>query len=175
MTVITGEGISNDTIDNINKMDEQVSPEDWILAFFYAGPDRDVRQPQINGFLMFTKQFFVFVKEIKKELDPFFNFVPYDYGPYSFVLKELIDKLIKEGYIEIKQSDERKDFFLTEKGSVRAKRVFEKMDKKTEKNLFNLRKEATQLGYAGVLRYVYSRYPEFTSASKIRGKVLDEY
>lgn len=169
-TVINSE-IKDDLID----MDGQISPEDWILAFFYAGPDRNIRKPEINGFLMFTKQFFVFVKEVRKELDPIFNFIPYDYGPYSFILKKLIDNLVKDGYIEIRSSDERKDYILTQKGIDKGKIIFDSLDKKTERNLENLRKEATQLGYSGVLRYVYSRYPEFTSASKIREKVLDEY
>ena len=44
---------------------EQLTPEELILAFFYAGPDRDKRNPEISGTLMLTKQFFVFIKEIK--------------------------------------------------------------------------------------------------------------
>jgi uncharacterized protein YwgA len=169
------ESINTEIKDNLNDMEGQISPEGWILAFFYAGPDKGARKPQINGFLMFTKQFFVFVKEIKKDLDPIFKFIPYDYGPYSFVLKNLIDKLIADGYIDVKSSDERKDYTLTDKGFEKGKKIFDSIDEKTEKNLENLRREATQLGYSGVLRYVYSRYPEYTTASKIRGKVMHEY
>ncbi len=155
-------------------MVDALTPEDWILAFFYAGPDRDKRNPEINGMLMLTKQFFVFVKEIKKDLEGVFNFFPYDYGPYSSVLQNLINKLNKEGYIEIKTSGERQDFILTDKGVDRAKKVYEKLDEKTKKTLEKLRRDATQLSYSGVLRYVYSRYPEYTTASKIRERVLNE-
>ena len=155
-----------------NNMEKiQPNPEDWVLAFFYAGPDRDERHPEINGMLMLTKQFFVFIKEIRKDLEDVFNFIPYDYGPYSFVLQKIVDKLNKEGYLKIEVYEDRKDFILTDKGMIRAKKVYEKLDKKTIMTLEKLRQDATQLGYSGVLRYVYLRYPEYTTASKIREKV----
>jgi uncharacterized protein YwgA len=158
-----------------DSMVEPLTPEDWVLAFFIAGPDRDKKNPEISGMLMFTKQFFVFVKEIKKDLEDTFKFIAYDYGPYSFVLKDLIDKLSTEGYIKVIAYEERRDFVLTDKGVERAKKAYEKLDNKTRVTLEKLRYEATQLGYSGVLRYVYSRYPEYTIASKIRERVLNEY
>jgi uncharacterized protein YwgA len=168
------ENINTHIRDREDYMVEPLTPEDWILAFFYAGPDRNKRNPEINGMLMLTKQFFVFIKEIKNDLDGVFNFYPYDYGPYSLVLQDLIDKLNKEGYIEVKIYEERRDFILTDKGVERAKKTYEKLDDKTKQTLEKLRREATQLGYSGVLRYVYSRYPEYTTASKIRERVLNE-
>ena len=156
-------------------MTSTLTPEDWVLAFFYACPDKEIRNPEINGTLMFIKQFFVFIKEIKKDLDPIFSFIPYDYGPYSFVLKKAIDELVKEGYIIEKQSQDRVDYFLTEKGIQRAKDLQTHIDEKILKKLENLRKDATQLGYSGVLRYVYTKYPEYTTASKIKQSVLNEY
>lgn len=159
----------------INKdMVEPLTPEEWILAFLYAGPKNGERNPEISGMLMFTKQFFVFIKEVKKDLEDVFKFIAYDYGPYSFVLQKLIDKLVKEGYIDVKTYEERRDFILTDTGVKRAKEAYEKLDEKTKVTLIKLRREATQLGYSGVLRYVYSRYPEYTTASKIRDRVLNE-
>ena len=153
-------------------MEKSFSPEEWVLIFFYAGAENSENNPIINGFLMFTKQFFVFVKEIKKDLDKQFNFIPYDYGPYSFVLKRNIDDLSKKGSIEIKRYDDRQDFILTETGIKKSRILFDSLDDKTKQALQNLRHEATELGYRGVLRYVYSRYPEYTTASKIRERVL---
>lgn len=168
------ENINTHIRDSKDHMVEPLTPEDWVLAFFYAGPDRDKRNPEISGILMFTKQFFVFIKEIKKDLEDTFKFIAYDYGPYSFVLQGLIDKLSREGYIEVTTYEERRDFVLTDKGVERAKKAYEKLDEKTRVTLEKLRHEATQLGYSGVLRYVYSRYPEYITASKIRASVLNE-
>lgn len=153
-------------------MENSFTPEEWVLIFLYAGHDRAAKKPAINGMLMFTKQFFVFVKEVKNDLQDYFNFIPYDYGPYSFVLKKIIDDLVVEGYIVIKKTDDRQDFILTHSGVEKAEILSKNLDQKTKQTLENLRREATQLGYRGVLRYVYSRYPEYTTASKIRERVL---
>lgn len=153
-------------------MENSFTPEEWVLVFLYAGPDRAARNPAINGMLMFTKQFFVFVKEVNRDLQGYFNFIPYDYGPYSFVLKTIIDDLVNESYIVVEKSDDRHDFILTDKGVEKAEILSKNLDEKTKQTLENLRREATQLGYRGVLRYVYSRYPEYTTASKIRERVL---
>lgn len=156
-------------------MDEiEISPEDWILLFLF-GSDEFEGKRQIKGMLMFTKQFFIFVKEIKKELDEFFQFIAYDFGPYSFVLRKKLEHLAHIGMIEIRNDGDREDFYLTEMGSEKIKNIYDVLDSKTKENIKNLRQDATQLGYSGVLRYVYSRYPEYTSASKIKRGVLDEY
>lgn len=153
-------------------MENSFTPEEWVLVFLYAGHGRAAKNPGINGILMFTKQFFVFVKEVKSDLQEYFNFIPYDYGPYSFVLKKIIDDQVNEGYIVVEKSDDRQDFILTYNGVEKAEMLSKNLDKKTKQTLENLRREATQLGYRGVLRYVYSRYPEYTTASKIRERVL---
>lgn len=153
-------------------MENSLTPEDWVLIFIYAGHNRAAKNPAINGMLMFTKQFFVFVTEVKSDLQEHFNFIPFDYGPYSFVLTQIINDLVNEDYIVVEKSDDRQDFILTNKGVEKAEMLSKNLDEKTKQTLENLRREATQLGYRGVLRYVYSRYPEYTTASKIRERVL---
>ncbi len=56
--------ISTNMINSKDYMVEPLTSEDWVLAFFYAGPERDKRNPEISGTLMLTKQFFVFIKEM---------------------------------------------------------------------------------------------------------------
>lgn len=155
-------------------MSEGITPWEWVLVFLYAGT-KGKENPAINGILMLTKQFFVFVKEIRKELDDEFKFIPYDYGPYSFILVKIIEFLNKSGYVNVVTMGDRQDFFITEKGSEKANEIYEKIDDETKRKLESLRREATQLGYSGVLRYVYSRYPEYTTASKIKEKVLNGF
>jgi uncharacterized protein YwgA len=155
-------------------MNKEITPWEWVLVFLYAGK-KDNENPVINGVLMFTKQFFVFVKEIKKELDAEFKFIPYDYGPYSFILINILQSLVKLGYIAIIRDEERQDFIMTEEGMKKVAEIYESIDGETKKKLESLRREATQLGYSGVLRYVYSRYPEYTTASKIRERVLNGF
>ncbi len=155
-------------------MNRKLAPWEWVLGFLYAGK-MDDKNPIINGVLMFTKQFFVFVKEIEKELDTEFKFIPYDYGPYSFVLINILKFLAKSGYIKIVKESDRQDFIMTDEGMEKAAEIYKIINDDSKKKLENLRREATQLGYSGVLRYVYSRYPEYTTASKIRERVLNGF
>lgn len=151
-------------------MENPPNTDDWVLPFLFLGM-RESDKLAVKGSLMLFKQFFVFVKEIKPDLDKKYNFIPYDYGPYSFILKNLLNDLELSGFIQIVRYDDRTDYYLTESGVDKAKELSEKIDQKTKELILKLREEAENLGYAGVLRYVYSKYPEYTFASKIRDQV----
>lgn len=144
------------------------------MAFVRIGPAQDEGKSMIKGWLMFTKQFFVFVKEVEKDLNEYFHFIPYDYGPYSFVLEETVKNLQKKGLISKVENGDRADFILTKSGCDRADEIIALIPEKEKNVIGNLRKDATQLGYSGILRYVYSRYPEYTTASKIKGLIMGE-
>lgn len=155
-------------------MDATISPnpEGWVLAFFYAGNPSNPETIEIKGKLLFIKEFFVFVKEIKQDLDEFFHFIPYRYGPYSFELVSIMDKLINRGLISAittpVQSGERYDYRLTQQGIEVARGLYNNVDHDTKIRLEKLRADGSKMGYFAVLRYVYSRYPEYTVSSKIR-------
>ncbi len=151
---------------------KEINPEEWILVFFYAGGKLNFK---IIGTLMLVKQFFVFVKEINKELDSVFNFIPYYYGPYSFVLINKIDYLTTNKLIEKKNIGGKVEYKLTTNGIEKSKQLWKYMDSSIAKKIINLRKDGTQLGYSGILRYIYSRYPEYTTASKIKEKINNEF
>ena len=150
-------------------MDKDLAPQDWVLPFLYIGAEQN--QPSVKGSLLLFKEFFVFVKEIKPELDSYFRFYPYDYGPYSLKLKTSLSVLQLLQFIRTEQVSDRTDYYLTEKGIQKARELSEKIDFKTKEKITKLRNDGTRLGYLGVLRYVYARYPEYTTASKIKEDV----
>jgi uncharacterized protein len=147
-------------------MDKDLQPDDWILPFLFIGSEPN--KLAVKGSLLLFKEFFVFVKEIKPELDSYFKFFPYDYGPYSFELKTKLGVLQLLKFIKIERVKERTDYYLTEKGVEKAQELSNKIDQKTKEKITKLRNDGTRLGYLGVLNYVYARYPEYTTASKIR-------
>ncbi len=152
-------------------MSEELTPEEWVLAFVLAGNPSNPNDVEIRGKLLFIKEFFVFVKEIKLDLDTFFNFIPFDYGPFSFQLASILDHLIKSGLISVSEAQvktgKRYDYKLTPLGAERSRGIYEAIDPNIRSRLEKLRSDATKMGYFSVLRYVYSRYPEYTIASKI--------
>ena len=157
-----------------------LTPEEWVLAFVYAGNPLDPHNSEIKGKLLFTKEFFVFVKEIMPQLDSFFDFIPYDYGPFSFPLVSLLDSLTRDKVICVStvqlQSGVRYDYKLTPEGIEIAKGIYESItDLNLKQRLEKLRSDATKMGYFPVLSYVYSKYPEYTTASKIRDVVNHDH
>jgi uncharacterized protein YwgA len=150
-------------------MDRDLNPSDWVLPFLVNGSEQG--QPVVKGSLLLFKEFFVFVKEIKPELDAYFKFVPYDYGPYSFQLRTNLDTLLILGLIKTERTNDRTDYYLTERGKQKAQTLSEKIDQKTKEKIIKLRQDGTKLGYMGVLSYVYARYPEYTTASKIKDDI----
>jgi len=154
-------------------MSSDLTLEEWVLAFLYADPTRETSIPKVRGKLLLFKQFFVFVKEIERDLDRVANFIPYDYGPYSFELQNALDNLVIRQDISLTRSGDRIDFSLTENGMKTASKIFSTIPDLKKEKMEKLRQDANNLGYNGVLRYVYARYPEFTTLSKIKHRVMN--
>src|SRR6266851_5212398 len=74
--------------------EKPLSAEDWILALLKAS-DRP-----IYGRLMLVKEMFLISKEIAPHLEKELDFFPYDLGPYSKVLAQKLNEMVKEGLIE---------------------------------------------------------------------------
>lgn len=93
---------------------------------------------------------------ISQELEDFYSFVPYKYGPYSFEMDKDIRKLIKDNYIINKGNkliiNKKFDFSNSENNEIIDK-IIDKFSKKTSSE---------------VLDYVYQKYPYFCQNSKIR-------
>lgn len=147
-------------------MDDELIPADWVLAFLFLGiKENEENKPVVQGSLMLFKQFFVFVKEIKPDLETYFDFVPYDYGPYSFKLKDTLDALESSGFIRTEKHENDIDYYLTEKGLVKAKESLTKINQEIIDRIKKLRNDGARLGYFKVLQHIYSKYPEYTTGS----------
>lgn len=147
-------------------------PSDYVLSILGAAPDRPVK-----GTLMLVKLMFLVSKEIDTRAAPEFNFFAFDYGPFSKVLMETVDRLVEQKAVVAGASttdlgSERREYRLTEAGRALAVTSLDLLGPEIAGRLQKLRKGADQLGYNGILRLVYTRYPEFASASKIREEVL---
>ena len=150
---------------------EQLTVEDAIFILLYANKDKLIR-----GRLMFVKQSFLLSKEIIPQLDEKFEFFPAHFGPFSKVFATKVDKLIQEGYIKTIVSEDNignitHKFSLTDIGKEAASRSFNKLPESYKNIIIRKRKGWDQLGYFGIVRLVYTKYPDYTINSKIRDKV----
>lgn len=154
------------------KKEQVMNLPELILTLFYAQKDHP-----IMGMILLMKEIFL----IEKEFAPKENikvqdaeFISYKFGPYSIDVDKVIDSLEEYGLIisRGRKSSNKEIFYLTDLGKERAKKSFEKLDDSQKTKLKDLRKGWDQLGVQGILKLVYSKYPNYTDKSEIIKKVL---
>ncbi len=149
----------------MTQQEKGMSAEDWVLALL-AVVDRP-----IYGRLMLVKEIFLLAKEIDPKLDKELEFFPYDLGPYSKVLAQKLNDMVARGLIEVSSregEDQEYQFSLTNKGRDEAQKALTSLPVNVRELLQKKRRGWDQLGYRGIVRLVYSKYPEYAGRSKIR-------
>jgi len=107
-------------------MYKDLKPVEWILPFLFIGSKAD--RPVMKDSLRLFEEFFVFVKEIKPELDSYFKFISYSYGPFSYQLKTDLSVLKLLMFIKTKSFNDRTYYCLTEKGRTKAKETVARIE-----------------------------------------------
>lgn len=137
-----------------------------ILHVLYANKDKPV-----NGRIAITKQIFLAIKEIfTEEKVEKANFIPYQYGPYSFLVTQILTNLQYDGLIQTsgQKNSSNEKFRLTENGKKIVGKRFQRLPKQLKTELIERRKGWDESHTDGILGYVYDRYPEYTEKSRIR-------
>ncbi|WP_062094603.1 hypothetical protein [Sulfolobus acidocaldarius] len=117
------------------------------------------------------KIFFLLEKEGGVDLG--LGFEPFYFGPYSEYLQNKINKLIDAGIVSVEE-DPVEDMITGFVVGVRRKYVLAKdMEiKGVDKKVLDFFREWVRKSRSEILKYVYYRYPEYTSYSIIRDKIL---
>lgn len=148
-------------------MSSKLSSEDFILLLL----DSNGRE-KIKGKLCFQKEMFLVVKEICPDLDIDLNFEPYHYGPFSRNLANLLDDLEDNSLIRVERYVDTCSYSITSKGVEKVSKLDVSND--IRKKISNLKNASNNLGYKGLLRYVYFNFPEYAENSKIKDKVMGD-
>lgn len=139
---------------------------DPILFLLYSQSEKP-----IFGRVLLMKQIFLLIEEVlnKNEVQDS-KFVPYRYGMYSFSVGNEITNLEYSGYIERrgKKNTKLEQFRITDKGRRHISEIFNSLPEDLQKKIREKRKGWDQLGYDGILRLVYQKYPEFKEESRIK-------
>lgn len=78
---------------------------------------------------------------------------------------QILDKYQKNEPVDIEES---KIYKLTSRGREVAKKIFDSLPKEDRDFLINLKKKFNHMNLKQFLRYVYKKYPEFTTESEIK-------
>jgi len=174
------ESILNSKIEEIEETIKRMRREgklvltlpDVVLLLLAAQRDK----PIYSRIVLF-KEVFLTYKEILSNYkdriiteDP--GFFGYKFGPYSYNLVEVLEQLSWSGYIirRGRRSTRTETFLVTEAGVKRVKELMEKLPEELLDEIKAKRKGWDQLGVDGILRYVYTKYPEYKRESVLKNK-----
>lgn len=165
---------------------------DLLILLLYANEGEEVR-----GTTRLMKMLFLLVKEGGfEDLEDEFEYEGYDYGPFSSEVYNFIETgketgLIKEEKAEFLHYEEIADdlraraeayegrrsmsskerdlklFGLTEKGMKVGKALSERIEEERRKNIQNIKRKINKKHPFKILEYVYAKYPEYATESKI--------
>lgn len=150
---------------------QDLSIKDAILILLFADSNNKIR-----GRFMFVKEAFLLTNRFFPDVFSRLGFYPSHYGPYSKLLLELVGQYSREGLIQIEEvinayGGDSCKYSLTEEGKIAALSSFEKLSATLKETVIKKRTAWDRMGYSGILRLVYSEYPEYTINSKIMDKV----
>lgn len=161
------------SLEAVQKVLEGLKPKkftlsDATLILLYAQSENP-----IFGRIMLTKEMFLLLNEVLEKNDvQESKFVAYHFGPYSFVLGNVLSNLESAGFVDRtgKKNSKVEHFKLTSKGKERASTLWNKLSINIKDELPAKRKGWDQLGVDGILRLVYCKYPDFSKNSYIKGR-----
>jgi hypothetical protein len=172
--------------------DEDLRASDLVLLLLAASGRGDSAQDRLNGITRLEKLLFLAEQEteLSKEAYDRFEFKAYDYGPYSKGVYEAVDLLEEAGLlneerayagqpldemeewtavVEQREGVERR-FTLTDRGKAIAAFLGQKHPD-VASALAQVKAKYGAMPLRSLIRYVYSTYPPFAAASKIRDKI----
>jgi len=173
---------------------ERLLSADLILMLLAAPTGTKSVRQRLDGITRLEKLLFLADQEtsIPAEVTDRFEFQPYDFGPYSKAIYEAVELLEQAGLVEEDRafqgqaldsaeeaeaisSEEREGverrFWLTEDGNDVA-RLLSHQHPKVASQLGQIKAQYGDLPLRRLIRYVYTKYPKYAEASKIRDEVL---
>jgi len=143
-----------------------IKKSDMILAVLSAG-----------GGIAFTpvkiqKLLFLIDKRIPELVGgPYFNFEPYDYGPFDATIYQDMEELSQQGLVEIIQEPNLrwKKYRPTPEGFKAGFKILESFGPKTAGCIQSLTDFVKKLSFAELVGAIYKAYPEMKVNSVFRG------
>ncbi len=145
-----------------------IKREDILLALLSApvkGKENMMSSIQIMKSLFLLKQ--------ELNLENFYEFVPYLYGPCSFeVYSDLIKLKNKDFVSEILMPFSRKFWRVTKQGETYIKKRLPEFDNNLISKIQEIKIKVLNMNFIELLSYIYKKYPEYAKNSVFNIDVL---
>lgn len=150
-------------------------------------------------FLFKNDVFPEFKRDTQLTEENFYKFFPWDFGPFSIEVYDDLSFFQLRGFIETKATEEEplpeavaewerwrsetemdedvdvyeeECFRLTERGCLFTAKLYQQLSANQKSVLQSFKAKLIESPLRGILRYVYEKYPEQTTESKIKAEVL---
>lgn len=169
---------------------------DLILTLLYAGGNRKPENEEIIGNTRLVKLLFLLTHETSlKKYGSDFKYDPYNFGPFSSELYDVLQALINAGLIKATTSDsegflDEADrykgeheadeidsakntiiYSLTSEGKVVGSTLFNSLTNEEKKEVVMVKRLFNSITLRKLLQYVYRKYPNYTTKSVIKDSV----
>lgn len=139
---------------------------DFVLAVLASSNDAIYSPVQIQ------KLFFLIEKKIP-ELSEYiyFNFAPYNYGPFDPEIYDAILELISSGDLEVINDVNSRimKYNTTDKGQTRGEQILQSLGENTTDKIKILSEFVRRLSFSELVSAIYKEYPEMKKYSIFRG------
>jgi hypothetical protein len=116
------------------------------------------------------KLFFVLDREAAGSLGgPFFNFVPYDYGPFDQAVYAGIDDLARRDLASVQTTGRYRVYGLSQSGQIEGRRILSTLQPAARDYVTNVATWVRQLSFQQLVASIYNKYPEMRANSVFRG------
>ena len=112
------------------------------------------------------KLFFLLDKNIAGYVGgPFFNFKPYNYGPFDKAVYDVLEELEAEHLIEIRKANSWREFRLTTQGQIRGAALLNQLPVRVKNYFIEVSEFVRKLSFTQLVSAIYKAYPEMKANS----------
>lgn len=140
---------------------------DWLLLLLGA-PTRDEATPPLDP-VRIMKGLFLLIEEGNLDDGPGYDFQPYHYGPVSLQIYDDLDQLVNEGLVDALPVSGYSwaKYRLSEAGCTRFALLDADLSTRVRQEIIRVKEVVSRLPFRQLLRFVYSKYPEYATNSVI--------
>jgi len=139
---------------------------DFVLAVFASSNNAIYSPVQIQ------KLFFLIEKKIPElSKNNYFNFTPYNYGPFDPEIYDVISELVNNGDLKLINYPNSRiiKYSTTDKGQIRGKQILQSLGENTISKIKILSEFVRKLSFSELVSAIYKEYPGMKENSIFRG------
>jgi uncharacterized protein YwgA len=141
-----------------------IARKDWTLLALHIAGEKGLTPAQLQKVLFLAKQNF------SSKLTDFYEFKPYNYGPFDKAISRDVEELAEAGYVKlVKQPNQSWSAYRINGASRVSEELIQEADADVVKYLTKSVHWAQSISFEKLITSIYNAYPEYKVNSVFRG------